>query len=62
MEPRKKSTPELILEAAEAHRLAGLTIGLGEELLERAKEVGRRVEERVRQAMAVGRVGPFAEG
>jgi hypothetical protein len=62
MEPRRKSTPELVLEAAEAHRLAGQTIGLGEELLERTKEVGRRVEEGVRRATAEGRVGPFAEG
>jgi hypothetical protein len=33
----------------QAHRTAELTIGLGEQLLERAREVGRSIEDRVSQ-------------
>jgi hypothetical protein len=51
MEPRSKATPELILEAEEAHRRADLTIGVGEQLLERVIEVSHRIEERVRLAV-----------
>jgi hypothetical protein len=61
MESKSKSTPELILEAKGAHRLADLTIGLGEELLERVKEVGQQIEERVRRATAEERRGAFSE-
>ena len=46
---KPKSTPELLLEAEEAYRLAELTVGVGEELMERVKEVSHRIEDRVRQ-------------
>jgi hypothetical protein len=45
----RRPTPEVIREAEEAHREAELTIGLGEELLERAREVGRGIAGRVRE-------------
>ena len=61
MGPKSKSTPELILEAKEAHRLADLTIGVGEELLERVKAVSHWIEERVRRATAEERLGAFGE-
>jgi hypothetical protein len=61
MEPKSKSTPELILEAEEAHRLADLTIGVGEELLERVIAVSHRIEERVRRATAEERLVAFGE-
>jgi len=57
MEPKLKSTPELVFEASEAHRLAGLTIGVGKELLEQVREVGHRIEEWMRRATAEDRVG-----
>jgi hypothetical protein len=62
MEPKPKSTPQPALEAAGAHRLAGLTVGVGEGLLGRAKEVGHRIEGRVRRAAAEERVGAFGGG
>jgi hypothetical protein len=40
---------ELQAEVEQAHRTAELTIGLGEQLLERAHEVGQSIEERVSQ-------------
>jgi hypothetical protein len=47
--PLRGPTPEVIREAEEAHRETELTIGLGEAILERAREVGRGIEGRVRE-------------
>jgi hypothetical protein len=38
---------ELAAEAETAHRVADLTVGLGEQLLERAHELAKYIEERV---------------
>jgi hypothetical protein len=50
MDVNMKSPPELTAEAEQAHRLAELTVGLCEQLLERAHELGRDIEERVCRA------------
>jgi hypothetical protein len=47
MEPDPVAPLELQAEVEQAHRTAELTIGLGEQLLERAHEVGRSIEDRV---------------
>jgi hypothetical protein len=46
---KPKSTPELVLEVEEAHREAELTLGLGEAILQEARETRQRVERRIRQ-------------
>lgn len=49
MERKPKSTPELLLEAEEAHREADLTISMGESILRNAREMKLRVEKRLRR-------------
>jgi len=49
MDTKPKSTPELLLEAEEAHCQADMTIGLGESILQNAREMKRKVESRFRQ-------------
>lgn len=44
------STPELRREATEARREAELTLGMGEDILDRVREVAHGIEARVRQA------------
>ena len=50
MSESTKSNPELQHEAEEAQRVAGLTMGWAQQLLNRAREVGHEIEARVRQA------------
>lgn len=49
MPQKPKSTPELILEAEESHRQAELTLGLGEAILQEAREASERAEKRIRE-------------
>jgi hypothetical protein len=47
MSVQPKSPPELALETEAAHAEAVRTVSTGEVLLERLREVGQRIEERV---------------
>ncbi len=49
MDTQPKSSQELFLEAEEAHRQADLTIGLGESILQKAREVKQRLARQFRR-------------
>jgi hypothetical protein len=49
MDTKPASNPELFLEAEEAQRQAELIIGLGEQILQEAREAKYRAVKRVRQ-------------
>jgi hypothetical protein len=51
-ESGQRSMPELIRESQEARQTADLTMVVGENILERAKEIAHTVERRVRKVVS----------
>jgi hypothetical protein len=51
-ESEQRSMPELIRESKEARQTADLTIVVGENILERTKEIAHAVERRVRKVVS----------
>ena len=51
MDGKPKSSPELLLEAEQAHDATRLTAYICGELLERVKEVSQNIEERVHHVL-----------